>query len=352
MSHFFRCCPSFFLVSHLLATLHALELKKVITGGLSPKSVVHAGNGLFFAQNMMYSHTITVYNRRYEHIKTIPDSVELYAYGYRAYPKGQKYRGAPVEASFTHGGKYIWVSQYQMYGPGFSNPGHDRCTPAGQHDPSFVYKINTENFVIEKVIKVGAVPKFQASTPDSRYVLVANWCSWDISVIDTERNETVHSVKVGRYPRGIAITKDSAKAYIAVMGSYDVAVLDLKSFELTWLRHLGRSPRHLLLSEDDSYLYVSFNGEGKVGKVATDSGKIVAKINTGSQPRSMVLSDDGRYLYVVNYGSDTVSKIDTQSMVVLQTVKVNHHPIGIAYDGQTKQVWVACYSGSLMIFQD
>jgi hypothetical protein len=39
-------------------------------------------------------------------------------------------------------------------------------------------------------------------------------------------------------------------------------------------------------------------------------------------------------------------------MQVLQTVKTNQHPIGITYDAATQRVWVACYSGSLMLFDD
>ncbi len=341
---------SLFALLALGATAQAMTLKKTITGGLSPKSVVHSGTGLFFAQNMMYSHTINVYDREYKLVKSIPDTVDLAAYGHSGF-KG-KYKGAPVEATFSHNGKYAWISQYQMYGAGFNNPGHDKCSPAGKHDHSFVYRINTETLEIEKVIKVGSVPKFQAATPDSRYVLVSNWCTWDISVIDTAQNKTVRSIYVGRFPRGLAVTADSKKAYVAVMGSMDIAILDLETFQLSWLKNMGRSPRHLNLSPDDRYLYVTFNGEGMVGKIDTETGKVVSKIATGSQPRSMILSDDGKFMYVVNYKSDTVSKVDTATMKVIQTVNVNHHPIGITYDAATKQVWVACYTGSLMVFQD
>jgi YVTN family beta-propeller protein len=66
----------------------------------------------------------------------------------------------------------------------------------------------------------------------------------------------------------------------------------------------------------------------------------------------MVISDDGQRLYVVNYGSNTVSKVRTSDMKVLQTVNVNEAPIGITYDPQTREIWVACYSGSIMVFQD
>ena len=66
----------------------------------------------------------------------------------------------------------------------------------------------------------------------------------------------------------------------------------------------------------------------------------------------MAISADGQSLYVVNYESDTVSKVRTADMHVLQTVSTRHHPIGITYDSGTGDVWVACYSGSLMRFRD
>src|SRR5689334_15492680 len=42
--------------------LARLKLRAVITGRISPKSVASSGNGYVTAQNMMYRHTITVYD--------------------------------------------------------------------------------------------------------------------------------------------------------------------------------------------------------------------------------------------------------------------------------------------------
>jgi YVTN family beta-propeller protein len=66
----------------------------------------------------------------------------------------------------------------------------------------------------------------------------------------------------------------------------------------------------------------------------------------------MAIADDGNSLYVVSYHSTTVSKVRTREMTVIQTVETDHQPIGITYDAQTGQVWVACYSGSIMVFED
>ncbi|MDG2227836.1 MAG: hypothetical protein P8L20_08915 [Flavobacteriales bacterium] len=86
---------------------------KIIEGKINPKSIVHSGNGLFFAQNMMYKHTVTVYNRNFQLLKTISDKVELNKYGYSK-RKGL-YRGAPVECTFTHNGRYAWVDLSLFY---------------------------------------------------------------------------------------------------------------------------------------------------------------------------------------------------------------------------------------------
>ena len=327
-----------------------MKLKTTITGKISPKSIVYSGTGLFFAQNMMYSHTITVYDREYTLVKTIPDVVDLSKFGYSKYEG--KHKGSPVEAGFSHGGKYAWVSNYKMYGPGFNKPGSDQCSPQQKTDESFLYRINTETLEVEEVIEVGSVPKFLAASPDNRLVLVTNWCTWDLSVVDTEKNLELKRIKLGRYPRGVAIDSASQKAYVAVMGSYDIAVVDLNDFSVDWLKNIGRSPRHLTIDPTNRYLYATLNGEGKVAKIDLSTGQVLNKVITGNAPRSMVISDDGQILYVVNYNSNTVSKLRTSDMKVLQTVNTNANPIGITYDPVSREVWVACYSGSIMVFQD
>jgi YVTN family beta-propeller protein len=337
------------LLALLAGPPHKLRLVKTITGNINPKSVVHSGNGLFFLQNMMYLHTIAVYNRDFKRVKTIRDTVNLSRLGYPQYTG--KFQGGPVEAAFSHDGKTAWVSNYQMYGAGFTKPGNDKCDGSGC-DPSFLYRIDTNSLRITHAIQVGSVPKFVAVTPDDRLVLVTNWCSYDLSVVDARANREIKRVKLGRFPRGIAVDRDSSLAYIAILGGQDIAVVDLKTYRVEWIRGVGASPRHLCMDPENRFLYATLNGEGRVAKINLAKRKVAKKIETGKMPRSMTISDDGKFLYVVNNGSDTMSKVDAESMRVLETVKTKHHPIGITYDAQTRRVWVACYTGNLMVFQD
>jgi YVTN family beta-propeller protein len=327
-----------------------LKRRKVISGQISPKSVVASQTGLFFAQNMMYRHSITVFDRRFRLVKTIQDSVRLAQLGYPRY-EGIA-RGAPVEAAFSPDGRYAYVSNYSMYGSGFGPPGDDVCSPASGFDRSFLYRIDVSRLRIDRAVRVGAVPKYVAVTPDDRYVLVANWCSYDLSVVSVRTGKQVKRVQLGPYPRGIAVEPAGRLAYVALMGTTSIARVNLRTFRVSWIAGVGVSPRHLVIDPAGRYLYATLNAEGSVAKIDLRRGKVVARVATGQAPRSMAVAPDGRSLYVVNYESDTMSKVRTRDLRVIQTVPTNHHPIGVTYDAATRQVWVACYSGSIVVFKD
>lgn len=320
-----------------------------IGGDISPKSVVASGKGLFFAQNMMYRHTVTVYDRSFQLVATIPDTVVLSNFGH---PEFQgEFQGAPVEAAFTSDGRYAYVSNYSMYGPGFRE-GADSCSPASNYPDSFVYRINTSTLQIDQVIRVGAVPKFVAVTPDNKRILVTNWCTYDLSIIDAAAGAEIQRIPIGAYPRGLAVSPDSRVAYVAVMGGTSVATVDLTTFEVGAIEGVGGGPRHLNISPDGTQLYVTLNRDGQVAKVDIPTATVVSRVSTGSAPRSMAIADDGDSLYVVNYNSSTVAKVRTSDMAVLQTEGVGYHPIGITHDAETRQIWVATYGGTLAVFQD
>ena len=327
-----------------------LKLVKTIDGDISPKSVAASGTGLVFAQNMMYNDTVTVYDARGRLMHTISDAVRLSRFGFDRYP--DVVRGSPVEAAFSPDGRTVYVSNYSMYGPGFPSPGHDSCSPADGHDRSFLFKIDVITARIEDVIQVGSVPKVVATTPDGRYVLDSNWCSYDLSVSSTRTDREIERIPIGPYPRGIAIDDASRYAYVAVMGSTQIAKIDLRTFKVSWITDVGSGPRALVLSPDGRFLYATLNSSNAVAKIDLRTEEVVGRTTVGSEPRSMTIAPDGLSLYLVNYNSDTAMKIRARDMVLLQTVQTGTDPIGITYEPMRDQVWISNYTGSIMVFDE
>ena len=60
----------------------SLERIDSVYGNIAPKSVFASPSGLFFAQNMMYRHTVTVYDEWGSLLRTIDDEVDLREFGY------------------------------------------------------------------------------------------------------------------------------------------------------------------------------------------------------------------------------------------------------------------------------
>jgi YVTN family beta-propeller protein len=331
-----------------------MTLVDTIGGEISPKSVDASDTGLVFAQNMMYRHTMTVYSSAGNLVKTIPDTVDMSQFGVSGHP-GLTH-GAPVEAAFTPDARNVYVSNYSMYGAGFGPEGSDTCTPAsaeaaGDTD-SYVYRVDTADLVVDQVIKVGLVPKFLAVSPDDRYLLVANWCSYDLSIVDIATAKEVARLPMGAYPRGIAISPDSSTAYVVIMGGDEVVKVNLATLAKVGDITVGSNPRHVVIDPTGRYLYVSLNSPGDVVKVDLATDSVVGSVHTGEECRSLAISTDGRSLYVVNYQSNTVTKLRSSDLAVLQTVSTGVHPIGITYDATIGDVWVAVYTGQILVFAD
>lgn len=331
----------------LTAAERVLVATETIAGGISPKSVVASQVGTFVAQNMMYRHTITIYDRSFGLLATIDDTITPADFGFAEF-EGEV-AGSPVEAAFTSDGSVAYISNYKMYGGGLSTAASDGCNQGNWPD-SFVYRVDMASLAIDQLIRVGSVPKFLDVSPDDRRLVVSNWCGFDASIVELPSGRELARVPVGRHPRGIAITPDSGTAYVAVMGSARIAVVDLETHEVTYLEDIGRSPRHLVISPDGATLYASLNGEGRLAKIDVATGEVTAKVATGSAPRSMEISDDGTALYVVNYNSNTLSVVRTEDMVEVAEYSTNFRPIGVTYDAATRQVWVANYSGTIQVF--
>lgn len=332
-----------------------MERIDYITGSaehpITPKSVVASGTGLVVANNMMYSHSSTFYDAdSHEVVATLSDEIVPEDFGVEEHPGTAK--GAPVEAAWTEDGKYAYVSQYTMYGQNFGREGFDDCSPADGVGPSLLYRFNAELMEWDQVIKVGAVPKYVDITPDQSKVLVSNWCDSTISVVDVETAREEKTIPIAAAPRGIEVLPDNRTAYVAAMYADKLFKVDLETGESEVMMETGRKPRHLNLSADGQFLYMAVSGADTIYKIDTDTEEIVDQVVSGREPRSMILSSDGTALYVVNYYEPSVAKISTDDMEVLQKEPTDANPIGITYEPTTHTVWVACYGGSIYVFDD
>ena len=168
-----------------------LKLRKtIVSADISPKSVVSTGTGYVFAQNMMYKHTMTVYDAKtLKLVETIPDEIDA---GRVPHQRTRADRPGVARRGRVHARRALHVRLAVLDVRRRLHRGPRHLLARRRHGQELRLPRPARHLEMDKVIPVGAVPKYLAVTPDQKYLLVTNWCSYSLSVID------IHKSKAGQ----------------------------------------------------------------------------------------------------------------------------------------------------------
>lgn len=304
-----------------------------------------------------------------------PADRSLYAFALKqsgAPPSPDIFEGKPVEAAFTHKGKYLWISYYRR---SFDKKGIM---------PSAVAVVDTAKDKIVRVIYTGPIPKSIITSPDSPYVAIAHWGDNTIALIDASGDHPrkfhrVDLVPVGKplaLPknlkasvnrdhycgfclRGGVFSKDGAYLLVGRMGGGGIAVIDVAQ-----KKHVGTvwgmkpTPRHQVLSPDGSRLYVSSSASGYVSVYQTKT-LIAAAVNkkkvlkpllearVGRGPRTIALTPDGTTLYVAVNKESKIVVLDAKTLMKRLEISADSFPVGLAISPDGNQLWVTAQGARL-----
>jgi YVTN family beta-propeller protein len=114
---------------------------------------------------------------------------------------------------------------------------------------------------------VGKTPVHLALKPDGGELIVCNFDSDNISIIETTTNEVGNSYLVGTHPARGLVTGDSARLYVSNFGSNSVAVYDIDNGKVITSIAVGSRPDALALSVNESYLLILDSGSGDVAVI-------------------------------------------------------------------------------------
>jgi YVTN family beta-propeller protein len=271
--------------------------------------------------------------------------------------------GKPVESTFSHNGKYLWVPYYR------------RNYDINAQDPSSVAIIDTETDKIIRLMETGPLPKMIATSPDGRYVAIAHWGNNTVGLIDISspdprqwHHKSVlivdHQLDLhyslttpvdrdngsGYALRGTVFTPDNHYLLVGCMGGGGgIAVIDLQRGEYMG-RMLGMmaNVRHLVIK--NGYLYLSINGGGYVQRIELDKfidaarqmknrqGQIAGWTNckVGTGARTIELSPSGKYIFAACNNASALYVVDAKEMKVITHISVDSYPVGldISKDGR------------------
>lgn len=275
------------------------------------------------------------------------------------------YQEKPVEACLSHDDKILWISLHNAEG----------IVPIRVDSLSANYKV-TEGQALKKVtvvypglpakdsfyvplIKTGKTPKVIARTADNKYLLVSNWHSYNVSVLEMNKDiypyaNVVSTIPVSAIPRGIVVDDKNNKSFVAIMGGATLAVINNTNWKKDSDMVVESNPRHIVM-DTSGHLFVSYNRLARIACIDARSGKSLFTASTHAAPRTIILSKNHKFLFVTCYSSDFVDvfKINADNFEKLASLPCKGHPVGVDIfeNNDTLEAWVCSYSnGSISIF--
>ncbi len=261
----------------------------------------------------------------------------------------------PVEAWITNNGRMLWVSLHNAGGiVGIRIDSVDK----NKGGPVKSKRIQVENATGQKTpidvpfYATGETPKVIISTADDKQLLVSNWHSKTISVLDLSPEHPYAQLKkdlrVPAIPRGMVSDPVRKKTFVAIMGSTSLGVINESTWTLDTILRISGSPRHIL-RDSSGRLFVSYNSQARLVCLDPDTGKTLFSISTAAQPRTIVLSQNQQFVFVTGYSSNKleVYKIYNDRFEQVASLNCPGHPVGVdLYEDNNKiEAWVCSYQG-------
>jgi len=148
------------------------------------------------------------------------------------------------------------------------------------------------------LLDVGRTPVSLTLKPDGGEMIVCNFDSDSISIVETGNDEVGSSPEIGQHPSRGVVTLDNSRLYVSNFGSNSVAVYDIDIGKRIATLNVGSRPDALALTPDQNYLLVLDSESGDVTVIQkrkpkrtleTSEYSLLTLIPVGMQPNAIVV---------------------------------------------------------------
>jgi YVTN family beta-propeller protein len=172
------------------------------------------------------------------------------------------------------------------------------CSGSSQVASIALQSGNQKSDRLMALLDVGRTPVSLTLKPDGGELIVCNFDSDSISIIETGNDEVGNSLEIGQHPSRGVVTHDNSRLYATNFGSNSVAVYDIDMGRRIYTLTVGSRPDGLALTPDENYLLVLDTQSGDVTVIQkrkprrtleTSEYSLLTLIPVGVQPNAIVV---------------------------------------------------------------
>jgi YVTN family beta-propeller protein len=201
-----------------------------------------------------------------------------------------------------------------------------------------IIDLNTEEIL--HTIPIGKKPRGVAIDSGLNIALVSNSHDNTVSVINLTTAKFVKTIKVGESPRGIAVNERTHIAVVANHEDDNVSVIDLGTYRVIKKIKVGKEPRDVAIDSELNLALVV--GKSKsLSLIDLSNYQVVGRIPLGGEFRAVSINPETHLGAVANDGKDTITIINLQNGET-HFIPVDRHPIDVVINPLDNRALVLC----------
>jgi YVTN family beta-propeller protein len=253
---------------------------------------------------------------------------------------GQRQMGFQIVDLASGGVRQTVPLRAAFLGAAFSRDGKSLFVSGGEDDVVHAYSWNgTEAAFVrdidlrlsDKDPKGSHYPAGIATSPDGRFLYVAENVADDLAIIDINTSSVAARVKTDTYPVAVAVAK-SGDVFVSAWGGQTVSIIRDQA-EVAKVE-VGRHPSAIRLSPDETTLYVTLASVDRIAIVDVAGRHVSAVLDDatpagpheGTTPNGLAVSPDGKRLFVAEGDNNAVAVFDTKTRRRLGRIPAGWYP--------------------------
>lgn len=198
-------------------------------------------------------------------------------------------------------------------------------------ESNYVVEFNLLTNKIDEELPCGNLPHSIEINKQKKLMIVSNFESDSLTLIDLENKKNIQEIKVGSYPTKAVFSVDGNHIIICesnlgadVRGN--ISIISLKGFRQINKVMVGKYPVDMFVNS--AYTFVSNFGEGTVSIVDINYCNEIKKINIGGMPRGIIKVGD--YIYVGDNYNNLLIRVDIKRENK-KVISIGGEPNGMTY---------------------
>jgi YVTN family beta-propeller protein len=189
--------------------------------------------------------------------------------------------------------------------------------------------------------------------PDGRKVYTSNSGDNTIGVIDIVQRKVIKKLKTESKPDGSTYAAPFHKLYVSDERGKALAIVDVRTDTIVKTMHF---PSETGMPQYDTLarlVYVNLQDIDRFAVIDPQDDHIVAQYRVAGchGNHGMALAPEQRRAFLVCEGNNLLAVFDLEKHVVTQTFSLPEGGDVVKVDAGRRRIFVACYSGSIAIFQ-